>query len=258
MKLWKQVLIGLTLGIVTGILLGDKAANFKVLGTIFISLIKMVIVPLIFFALLSGITSVAEGHNFTKVGLKGFVGYLLTATFAVIIGLVAGSIFNPGEGVDLSAISGSPIPTTIKSAPPLISDFLLNLIPTNPLNAMVTDNFLQLVVFTIFTGVTINLVGDKAKPVKEFVNSAAQITFKMIESIVKLAPLGVFGFISWIVGTQGLESLESLGKLVAAVLTACAFQYLLFGVMIFIFGRLSPMPFYKNAANSIIGLCHQQ
>jgi Na+/H+-dicarboxylate symporter len=111
---------------------------------------------------------------------------------------------------------------------------------------MVTDNFLQLVVFTIFTGVTINLVGEKAKPVKDFVSSAAQITFKMIENIVKLAPLGVFGYISWIVGTQGLESLESLGKLVVAVLTACAFQYLLFGVMIFVFTRLSPMPFYKK------------
>jgi len=246
MKLWKQVLIGLTLGIVAGLLLDDKAANLKVLGTIFISLIKMVIVPLIFFALLSGITSISEGHNFTKIGLKGFIGYILTATFAVVIGLVAGSIFNPGEGVDLSAISGSPLPPSVKSAPPSISDFLLNLIPTNPLNAMATDNFLQLVVFSIFTGITINLVGEKARPVKDLVYSAAQITFKMIENIVKLAPIGVFGFISWIVGTQGLESLESLGKLVAAVLSACAFQYLLFGAMILVFARLSPLPFYKK------------
>jgi Na+/H+-dicarboxylate symporter len=89
MKLWKQVLVGLVLGIAAGAYFGEASANLKILGTIFINLIKMVIVPLIFFALLSGITSIAEGHDITKISIKGFLGYISTAVFAVIIGLIS-------------------------------------------------------------------------------------------------------------------------------------------------------------------------
>lgn len=104
MKLWQQVLIGLALGIVAGVLLGEQAAGLKIFGTIFISLIKMVIVPLIFFALLSGITSMNGTGNFTRIGLKGFSAYIFTAIFAVVIGLAAGAIFQPGAGVDLHSM----------------------------------------------------------------------------------------------------------------------------------------------------------
>ena len=249
MKLWQQVLIGLILGVVAGIVLGEKAADLKIFGTIFISLIKMVIVPLIFFALLSGITSMHGQGNFTRVGLKGFSAYILTAIFAVLIGLSAGILFHPGTGVDLhSILSSSDVaqPAAIAKAPPTVTEFLLNLIPVNPLNSMVNDNFLQIIVFSIFTGITINLIGDKAKPLKDVIYSASQMAFKMIELIIRLAPLGVFGYISWVVGTQGLEILESLAKLIVVVLAACSFQYLVFGLMILIFARLSPLPFYRK------------
>ncbi|MDX2083636.1 MAG: dicarboxylate/amino acid:cation symporter [Rickettsiales bacterium] len=248
MKLWQQVLIGLILGVVTGIVLGEKAADLKIFGTVFISLIKMVIVPLIFFALLSGITSMDGQGNFTRVGLKGFSAYILTAIFAVIIGLSAGILFHPGSGVDLHSILSTSTSQTavITKTPPTVTEFLLNLIPVNPLNSMVNDNFLQIIVFSIFTGITINLIGDKGKPLREVIYSASQMAFKMIEIIIKLAPLGVFGYISWVVGTQGLEILESLAKLIFVVLCACAFQYLVFGVMILLFAHLSPLPFYRK------------
>lgn len=248
MKLWQQVLIGLLLGIISGIVLGEKAAGLKIFGTIFINLIKMVIVPLIFFALLSGITSMHGQGNFTRVGLKGFSAYILTAIFAVLIGLTAGIVFHPGTGVDLHMIleTTGQQPTTIVKAPPTITEFLLGLIPTNPINAMATDNFLQIIIFSIFTGIVINIVGDKAKAVREVIFSASQVCFKMIEIIIKLAPLGVFGFIAWIIGTQGMDILEALAKLIVAVLAACAFQYIVFGFMILVFARMSPLPFYRK------------
>ncbi len=248
MKLWQQVLIGLALGVIAGITLGEQAAGLKIFGIVFISLIKMVIVPLIFFALLSGITSMNGQGNFTRIGLKGFSAYILTAIFAVLIGLAAGTIFQPGAGVDLHSMIevGGVTTVTAAKAPPTISEFLLGLIPTNPINAMATDNFLQIIIFSIFTGIVINLVGEKAKPLKEIIYSASQVTFRMIEIIVKLAPFGVFGFIAWIVGTQGMEVLEALGKLVVTVLIACAFQYLIFGVMILVFAKISPLPFYRK------------
>ncbi len=249
MKLWQQVLIGLILGVLAGVILGEKAAGLKIFGTIFISLIKMVIVPLIFFALLSGITSMDGQGNFTRVGLKGFSAYILTAIFAVIIGLSAGIIFQPGIGVDLHSILSTTDgqPTAITSKPtPTVTEFLLNLIPVNPLNSMVSDNFLQIIVFSIFTGITINLIGEKGKPLKDVIYSASQMAFKMIEIIIRLAPLGVFGYISWVVGTQGIDILESLAKLIMVVLTACIFQYLIFGLMILVFARISPLPFYRK------------
>lgn len=249
MKLWQQVLIGLILGVVAGIVLGEKAAGLKIFGTVFISLIKMVIVPLIFFALLSGITSMNGQGNFTRVGLKGFSAYILTAIFAVVIGLSAGIIFQPGVGVDLHSIlsaSSDPASTITAKPTPTVTEFLLNLIPVNPLGSMVNDNFLQIIVFSIFTGITINLIGDKAKPLKDVIYSGSQMAFKMIELIIKLAPLGVFGYISWVVGTQGIDILKSLAKLILVVLTACSFQYLIFGLMILVFARLSPLPFYRK------------
>jgi Na+/H+-dicarboxylate symporter len=248
MKLWQQVLIGLILGIISGIVLGEKAAGLKIFGTVFISLIKMVIVPLIFFALLSGITSMSGDGNFTRVGIKGFAAYILTAVFAVIIGLSAGIIFHPGAGVDLHMIleTSGQVPAIATKTPPTISEFLIGLIPTNPINAMASDNFLQIIIFSIFTGITINLVGEKAKAVREVIASASQVCFRMIEIIIKLAPLGVFGFISWVIGTQGMDILEALAKLIVAVLAACAFQYIIFGFMILVFARISPFPFYRK------------
>jgi Na+/H+-dicarboxylate symporter len=248
MKLWQQVIIGLILGIIAGLYLKEDAANLKIFGTIFINLVKMVIVPLIFFALLSGITSMSGEGNFTTIGIKGFASYILTSVFAVLIGLAAGTIFEPGAGIDLNSIlkGGVETATVATKTPPTISEFLLGLITTNPIRSMTEDNFLQIIIFSIFTGITINLVGDKAKPVKDFIYSASQVTFKMIEIIIKLAPFGVFGFISWVVGTQGLDVLQSLAKLIVVFLGSCVVQYLVFGLMILIFARLSPLPFYRK------------
>lgn len=247
MKLWQQVLIGLILGIIAGVVLGEQAAPLKIFGTIFINLIKMIIVPLIFFALLSGITSMHGDGNFTRVGLKGFGTYLFTAMFAVLIGLAAGIVFQPGIGVDLhSMIDDTTHSALTTKAPPSFSEFLVALIPTNPIKAMATDSFLQIIIFSIFTGVVINLVGEKAQPVRELINSAASISFKMIEIIIKLAPLGVFGFISWVIGTQGMDIILALGKLVVTVLAACIFQYFVFGFMLLFFARVSPLPFYRK------------
>lgn len=247
LKLWQQVIIGLILGVIAGIVLGEDAAKLKIFGTIFIKLIKMIIVPLIFFALLSGITSMQGDGNFTRVGLKGFATYIFTAIFAVAIGLSAGLIFQPGSGVDLNSLleEGTRQITTAKEAPSA-GEFLVALIPTNPINAMATDNFLQIIIFSIFTGVVINMIGEKGEPLRTFIASASALSFKMIDIIIKLAPIGVFGFISWIIGTQGMDIIAALGKLVATMLVACAFQYVVFGLMILFIARLSPLPFFRK------------
>ncbi len=248
LKLWQQVMIGLVLGVIAGLILKEKAESLKILGTIFFNLIKMVIMPLIFFALLSGITSMESGETAARVGIKSFVTYMCTASLAVIIGLTAGVIFHPGTGVDLSSLANANAVASAGSHKATLSpvDFLVNLISTNPIQSMASDNFLQVIVFAIFTGIVINKIGDAAKPLKEFISSASKVTFKMIEMVVKLAPIGVFGFVAVVVGTQGLDVLESLAELIIIFLGCCVLQYLIFGVMIFLFARMSPMPFYRK------------
>ena len=256
MKLWKQVLIGLALGIIAGLTLEkDVAKELKIFGTIFMNLIKMVIVPLIIFALLSGITSISGEGNFTRVGIKGFSAYILTAVFAVIIGITAGHIMKPGVGINMQELiqqseTGNKkafedtlnVAKTNKTA----KDFLIELIPTNPIKAMADDKYLQIIVFTIFIGIIINSVGDKAKPIKDLINSSSAIFFKTIEVIIKLAPLGVFGYMAFSIADQGPEILRSLARLIVTVLVACLIQYIIFGFLIAFFGRISPFPFYRK------------
>lgn len=248
LKLWQQVLIGLFLGVIAGILLDEKSVHLKIFGTIFISLIKMVIMPLIFFAILSGITSMHGDGNFARIGIKGFAAYIFTAIFAVFIGIGSGLLFEPGSGVDLNSIletSGDGV-KIVATTPPKMSDFLIHLIPTNPIHAMATDSFLQIIIFSIFTGIMINSVGEKGQPARELIASASAICFRMIEVIIKLAPLGVFGYISWIVGTQGTDILQALAKLIITVLAACVIQYVIFGFIILFVAKLSPIPFYRK------------
>jgi Na+/H+-dicarboxylate symporter len=249
LTLLQQVLIGLVLGVATGYWLGEKAADLKILGTVFINLIKMVVVPLIFLALVSGINSMQDPKNFTRVGMKGLSTYLLTAMFAVVIGICAGVIFEPGLGVQIDKSHlETPAAVANVQAPPTVGEFLLGLIPTNALRAMTEDHFLQVIVFAIFFGITMNLLGDKVQHARIVVQETASIVFKMIELIVRLAPLAVFGFMAWSVGTQGVEIIITLARLVITVLAACLVQYLVFGVLLLVFGRLNPLPFYRKMA----------
>ena len=251
LKMWQQVVLCLFLGIITGFVLHEDAARFKVLGTVFINLIKMVVVPLVFLALVSGITSMGDGANFKRVGLKGVGTYLFTAVIAVIIGLAAGTIFQPGAGLHVNINEFATAAPTPGNAPPMgVSDFLLSLIPTNVFQAFAEGHLLQVIVFSVMFGTTMNMMGEKSARARQVLHDFSIIVFKMIEYIVRLAPLAVFGFMAWSVGTQGAEIIKILVKLVVAVLAACAFQYALFGVMIAAVARVNPFVFYRKLATT--------
>ena len=246
LRMWQQVIICLVLGIITGFVIKEDAAQFKFLGTIFINLIKMVVVPLIFLALVSGITSMGDGANFKRVGLKGIGAYLSTALFAVVIGLVAGAVFEPGLGLQVNIEEFSASSDQAAQPTMNIADFLINLISTNIFQSLAEGHLLQVIVFAVMFGMTMNMMGEKSANARQVLYDFSQIIFKMIEYIVRLAPLAVFGFMAWSVGTQGVEIVRILLKLVAAVLAACVFQYALFGLLIFFVARLNPFVFYRK------------
>ena len=260
LKLWQQVLLGLILGIACGLLLrtyggtpeqiNDLAVKVKTAGDIFIKLIKMIVAPLIMFALISGITSLTGAHDASRIGLKGAGAYLLTAILAVCFGLAIATIAQPGKGIDptlttkyLNAGSYTP-PTGDQQA--TIGTFLINLIPANIFNSVATDNYLQIVIFAIFTGLVMMRLGDKVKTAKTVIDEFAKTAFRMIEMIVQLAPIAIFSFMTWMVATMGLDVIKALFELVVLVIIACILQYVFFGVIILFFARVNPLPFYKK------------
>ncbi|MEQ1704734.1 MAG: dicarboxylate/amino acid:cation symporter [Rickettsiales bacterium] len=263
-QLWFRVILGLLLGIAFGIAMGRVAPGvimeedgktiltnyIKPVGTVFINMIKMVVVPLIFFSLVSGITSMTNAESFKRVGLKSVSAFLLTGAFAVCIGLAFGTVFQPGAGVDLSSlkshVQGAAAAATTPPKQVSIIQIFVDMVPTNIVEAMAKDNILQVVVFAIFVGITLNALGEKTRNLTDLCHSAAQLIFKMISTIIKFSPYGVFALTSWVVGTQGVEILLALLKLVGTVTGALLTQYLLFGIMVVVFARLSPVPFYKK------------
>ncbi|MFO0390052.1 MAG: dicarboxylate/amino acid:cation symporter [Alphaproteobacteria bacterium] len=262
-KLWFRVILGLLLGIVFGLIVGPMGPdNFigedgkailtnyiKPIGTVFINLIKMVVIPLIFFALVYGITNMTDDTSFKRVGVKSVAAYLMTGAFAVVIGITFAQVFQPGIGLsveELQATTGAAITAAKPPAEVSIIKMLVDIVPTNIVKAMADDHVLQVVLFAIFFGITLNKTRAQTQKLTEVCHAAAFAMFKLIEMIVKFSPYGVFALIAWVVGTQGVGIIMLLIKLVLVVFGALLTQYMLFGVMILVFCRMSPMPFYKK------------
>ncbi len=253
MKLWHKVVIGLVAGVIFGLLAGDKTVYVLPIGTVFINMIKMVVVPLIFFSLISGITSMTDSKSLGRIGIKSCFAYVSTTAFAIVIGLVSAILFKPGLNVNLDQLTHSMAMPSVgapaagaKNASSII-DILIDVVPTNAIGAMAEGHILQVVFFAIFTGITLNSMGPQGKKLIEFSQMMAKLVFKMIGIIIQLSPYGVFALIAWVVGTQGLDILLSLAKLVGVAVVACFIQYLVFGMFISVFGRISPMPFYRKS-----------
>ncbi len=243
LTLWQQVLIGLVLGVMAGLVLGEHAETWlKPLGTIFLNMIKMLIVPLIFISLVCGITSMQDPSKMGRIGLKAFFMFLLTTAFAISFGLFMGAIFQPGVGFE---IAGSIAPTPKSNPGPVAT--LLGIIPTNPFSAFATGKVLQIIFFAIFVGVSINLVGKKADPLKRLFESAADVVYKMTAIVMAVAPIGVFGLMAWVAGKFGIDVLYSFTKVIVAVYVACILHaFVIIGGLAAILGRISPVKFFKG------------
>lgn len=245
MKLWHKVFIGLLLGLFFGCYLPEYVEIVKPIGTVFSRLIKMIIVPLLFFSLLSGITGMRDPSSIGRVARKSVIAFLGTTCFAVVFGLGVAHIMQPGFGVSLDL---GPIPENdFREGGFDIINFLIEIIPNNAFEAFANANILQVVFFAIFTGVIINTMGSVADPLRDFIQAASKLVLKMINIVVELSPYAAFALTAWVVGTQGLDIMYSLGKLVVAIIVAYILQYMIFGLFILVFCRLSPIPFYRKS-----------
>jgi Na+/H+-dicarboxylate symporter len=244
LKLWQKIIIALVLGVITGAILGPTAEYIKPIGSLFINLIKMLIVPLIFSSLVVGICSMDDIKKMGRIGAKSFGIYLLTTAIAITIGLVIGTVLQPGAGLDMQMPAEM---AAAKEAPSFIQT-LLNMVPKNPVEAMASGSVLQIIVFALMLGVAINLAGEKGKPVASVFESFAEIMYKMTHIVMSFAPYGVFALMAWVAGKYGLDVLLPLGMVILGVYVGCIVHVLLTltGGGIMLLARLNPVRYWRG------------
>ena len=218
-SLFGQVMVGLVLGIIAGVVWPDVAAQMKPLGDGFIKLIKMIIAPLVFGVVVHGIASAGDLKKVGRVGLKSIVYFEVVTTIALILGIVVAYAFGPGHGmnVDTTTLDASAMSTYVERTKDMhgASDFLFGLIPSTFVGAFATGDILQVLVLAVLVGAALSLMGERAAPLTHTIELATEALFKVIGFIVRLAPIGVFGAIAYTVGKYGVGSLQQLGSLVA-------------------------------------------
>jgi proton glutamate symport protein len=208
-----QIFLGLILGIIFGYLLPEYGKMLKPLGDIFIRMIKMIVVPLIFSSLVMGIAGTGDFRKLGRLGAKALLWFELATTLALIVGLLVVNVFQPGVGLTVASASTDAI-TAAASKSISHLDMLINLFPTNVIDAMARQDMLQIIVFSCFFGISAAAIGEKGRPVTTLAVSVAEIMFQFTHYVMKVAPIGIFGSIAYTVGTYGLGMLLPLGKLI--------------------------------------------
>lgn len=254
MHLSTKILLGLVLGVVVGLVGGTGMLPFAKawiapFGTLFINLIKMVIVPVVLASLVVGAASLGDVKKLGRVGIRTMGYYLITTAMAVTLGLILGAILNPGKGLSIPIAKAA---VQAKEAPPL-SSVLVNMVPTSPIQAMANADMLQIIVFALFLGVGITLVGHRAKPVESFFDGLAEISYKIVGLIMEFAPIGVFALIVPVVAANGPKVLIPLATVIIAVYVGCILHMVItYGSAVYLLGHMSPVKFFKGISSAMM------
>lgn len=242
-----QIIAAFVLAVIAGIIFGDKIAIVAPLGDLFLRLIKFIIVPLILSTVIVGVASTNDVQKLGRLGGKTIAYYICTSLIAISLGLLAGYIFTPGVGADIELTdSEKEIEATESEG---IVDTVLNIVPTNPLEALAEGNILQIIFLSIFIGIGITIVGQKAEPVRQFFDGLAEIMYKITAIIMTLAPIGIFGLLAPVIGEHGASVLLPLFKLIVAMFITSIFVIgVVYSIAVKTLGKMSPMTFLKGIA----------
>jgi len=234
-----QILVGLVLGIFVGaVFFGNPAVEtyLQPLGTIFINMIKMIVVPIIVSTLIVGVAGTGDLKQLGKLGGKTMLYFQIVSLIAIVVGLSAANIFQPGAGVDMSTLTKGNIDQYVQTTEDVqsggVMDTIVSIVPSNIIESMAAGNMLSIIFFSVLFGLGIAAIGEKGKPVLAFFQGTADAMFWVTNLIMKFAPIGVFGLIGVTVSKFGLGSLVSLGKLMILVyLTMIFFVVVVLGLI---------------------------
>ncbi len=252
-----QILIALVLGIIVGLIcFFTNTASFttnylKPFGTIFINLLKFLVVPVVLFSMIDGIISMGDMKKVGSVGWKTVAFFLCTTALACVIGLVVGSIFNGAGLFPTMALEEGAVWEGASSAN--FMDTLIGFFPSNLWSSLVNANMLQVIVIALFFGGAIIAAGEKGKLCKDIVGSFYAVIEKLMAFIISLSPIGVFTMMAWVVANQGAEILGSLALVLLCAYIAYAIHALLvYSVAAKAFGKVGPGKFFKGAFAAMI------
>src|SRR6478609_10193273 len=216
--LYVQVLIAIVLGALVGWLWPGLATNdwIKALGDGFIKLIKMVIAPIIFCTVVSGISHIQDAKKVGRIGVKALVYFEIVSTFALVIGLIVGNVVRPGGGFGGALADAGKVAGFAKQAEAQKSvDFFLHIIPDTVVGAFATGEILQVLLFSILFGFSLMGLGERGHPLRAFIDDAAHGVFGVIAIIMRAAPIGAFGAMAFTIGKFGTGALLNLIGLIA-------------------------------------------
>ena len=238
-RLWTQLYFQVVVAIVLGALLGHfnpgLGEALKPLGDGFIKLVKMIISPVIFLTVVTGIAGMRELGSVGRVAGKAFAYFLFFSTLALVVGLVVANVVQPGAGMNIDPATldtGAISDYAAKAHETTITGFLLSIIPTTLVSAFVDGNILQILFIAILFGIALSLVGEPARPIQVALEKLGLIVFKLVGILMRAAPIGAFGAIAFTIGKYGIGSLANLGALVATFyLTSFLFVTVVLGAV---------------------------
>ncbi|WNB93050.1 dicarboxylate/amino acid:cation symporter [Bacillus sp. NEB1478] len=253
MKLSTKILIALALGVIAGLILNIAAPDvfstldkflLKPVGTLFLNLIKMLVVPIVFFSIVLGTAGLGDPKKLGRIGAKTVGYFLATTTIAIIIAMALALIFKPGAG-DFKTEGAK---FTAEKAP-AVTDTLLGIIPTNPIQAMAEGNMLQIIAFSVFVGFALTMLGSKTKGVMSLIEQGNEIMMYLVNVVMKFAPYGAFALIASAIGSQGMNAIKAMGLYMIIVIAALALHSVItYGGSIVLFAKKNPLWFFKGFA----------
>ena len=252
-QLHVQILAAMVLGVVLGTVGGETAANaLGWMGTIFVRLLKMVIVPLILSSIVSGVTSVGSGKSLGRLGAKTFVYYVSTSLLAILTGLVLVNLIKPGVGADLTGAVSQELPEL--ETPSSLTDIFFRLIPTNPVEAMVEGDMLAIIFFALLLGIAItHLPAPQRDRLRHGFEDFFEMMMVLTSGVVRLAPLGVLGLMTTTVAASGIGAFGSLALYAATIVAGLAVHNLVtIPLILSLIGRMNPIRHFRNMSEALI------
>ncbi len=234
-SLYVQVLVAIALGVLLGHLQPDTGAAMKPLGDAFIKLVKMIIAPIIFCTVVTGIAGMKDMKKVGRTGAYALLYFEILSTVALLVGLVVVNVVQPGAGMhvdpatlDTKALSQYAAPGKMQST----TDFLLNIIPGSAVDAFAKGEMLQVLFFSVLFGFALHAYGPKGRPVFDLVERLSHVLFGIVGIIMKVAPIGAFGAMAFTIGKHGLGSLAQLAKLMGVFYLTCfLFVFVVLGIV---------------------------
>ena len=215
LSLAAKTFIGFGLGIVLGVIFGEKASIVKPLGTIFLNMIKMIVVPMVFFSITAGVAALSDIKKLRNIGVKVVGLYAITSAISVCIGLIMANVTNPGLGFDMSALASDSVYEAKEM--PSVLDTIINAFPSNVFVSFTQGDMLPIIVFAIFVGVALIMMGERGQKMAEGVQNLADVMYQITAIVMEFSPIGVCALLADSVGSYGLKVFGPLGKLILTV-----------------------------------------